>query len=1106
MKNEKTEFNVQQVKLSESNLIEASAGTGKTYSIAILVLRLILFKDIPIGKILMVTFTNAAVAELELRIRKFVREASRWAESDRNSREGFDKTILEIVDLAIKEKGIDQVRILLSDARIFLDEISVFTIHSFCQRTLMEFAFETGQLFNCELAADDGSLLESAVNEYWRSHITTISPIVLKELIKSGKISRGILSVLVSKVISGKKFIDEYIPEDIEEVLESLYRKLEEKKNKCMSYIEENIVEITEKVNTNSYTKKWFGSALRDPEVFFNVFLTKINEKTTIKVLPELIAVFYEYQKVGEEILEHVNNETIRIYHDAIEKMEEYIRTRKAERNNLSFDDLIQNLYEAIRNDKSKSIRKVVLEKYTAVFIDESQDTDQVQLDIFEDLFGNSKTIVFYIGDPKQSIYRFRGADLDSYKKAARNVAHQFTMKVNFRSTPPLIDAMNRFFCIEADFFKDSQILYEEVKNGADHGALLYNNEQVVPFELLIGDNNKDSLVSSVCNEINNLLCENYYIGKNGAQERVKPSDIAVLVRSKADASGIRNELGKLGIPSVTIDESSVMKSYEALDIMFIIHAMISPSNGNINRALINNFTGLTKENLLEGDRDVHLDRFRNYKELLGHSGVYNALMRFYEDYRVRQVAFQQSEGQRIIANFLQVAELLHKKYVKDYSSPEQLVDWMKRIFDGEETNGDEYVQRIESDENAVHIVTVHKSKGLAYNIVFAPNLNMNYEYDSNARKRNHGLIEFKRDEKSCISCIESAENLDDYRSETLQEARRQAYVAITRAVYKCYVGMVADTKGKCKSGSLNQILDQFPLDELLFRKRIGVPRIGVFKQDSSQKKRKARSFTGEIDNSWKVMSYSGIAEKHDRVDYGISEMGKELYDQFVFRDMPKGKDLGLFLHEVMENISFSDRATWGPVLETVGRKYPETIYNGDLQEKYLALIEAVMTASVPLGNTPFSLENISQKEKLPELSFYYGFRDFMPEWIAEDEDVIPGSGASYSGMMYGIIDLFFRYNGKYYILDWKSNHIGNNVSEYGKDNLHKAMIANSYNLQSYIYTVVAVRFLKQNLKDFDYARDFGGSIYVFLRGARTGEVFGIYTSKEDQTKIEKML
>jgi exodeoxyribonuclease V beta subunit len=200
-------FVASNVSLEGSNLIEASAGTGKTYSIAILLLRLLLEKQLALKEVLMVTFTKAAVAELEERIRLFVRIAAKAA----NGIPIKDTTILQLVNKAIEKQGESNVKELLTQAVLLLDDTSVMTIHSFCQQTLNEFAFETGQLFGCETLKDSGPLLEDEINKFWRAHVTSIPLKLLNILIDNG-LSRANFSEVLNGHYGGKRYIA-YVPD-----------------------------------------------------------------------------------------------------------------------------------------------------------------------------------------------------------------------------------------------------------------------------------------------------------------------------------------------------------------------------------------------------------------------------------------------------------------------------------------------------------------------------------------------------------------------------------------------------------------------------------------------------------------------------------------------------------------------------------------------------------------------------------------------------------------------------------------------------------------------------------------------------------------------------
>src|SRR5690554_1239777 len=268
-------FNAVDVELAGSNLVEASAGTGKTYSIAILALRLLLEKELTIKEILMVTFTKAAVSELEERIRLFVRQAYRGCEGEVIE----DATIARIVARAQEQSGTERVRELLNEARLFLDETSVMTIHSFCQQSLNEFAFETDQLFGAEILQDTSALIEQEVNRFWRENVTLLEPDLLKALLKLG-LCRQMLYDMVGKQMDGSRYLSydptirySFTPDDQYAMMEGI-RAAEEA---LKSYLEELWAQVESSADqlrsiceSNTHARKGLLPMLGNPEALLS--------------------------------------------------------------------------------------------------------------------------------------------------------------------------------------------------------------------------------------------------------------------------------------------------------------------------------------------------------------------------------------------------------------------------------------------------------------------------------------------------------------------------------------------------------------------------------------------------------------------------------------------------------------------------------------------------------------------------------------------------------------------------------------------------------------------------------------------------------------------
>lgn len=1098
-------FDPLNVTLTDSNLIEASAGTGKTYSITILALRLIIEKGFGVEKILMVTYTKSAVAELEERVRVFVRHAFQYISGDNID----DSTIKKLVENSIELIGERLVEERLSNAVLFLDETAIFTIHSFCQKTLTEFAFETGEIFGNEILSNQNEIVDQAVNEYWRCHITLLEVETLTHLVQLGFSRESIQRVILS-TLAGKMFVTDNSKNPIETTNECTL--LTDRLVKHQTSVEEyylanrtDLIElITEKASRNF--QKLIGENVFDKERFIEVYIEKFKSKNPPKYLSKELPDFYELVEEAVHVEEELNTYYLGVinflYKEAISFSVDLIRKTKKRKHKLTYEDLINNLHKALTTEHTNEplIRELNF-KYKAVFIDEFQDTDKLQYEIFNTAFhGNS--VLFYIGDPKQSIYGFRKADIETYKKAKKEVNNIYSMDKNYRSTGELISAMNLFFSPQEGFdaFSDEEIVYEQVTKGKDVGVLTEGEKKVFPLTITACNKNEE-IFENVANQIHHVLLTNQINGQN-----VMPSDIGVLVRSKENGVAIKNALSQLNIPAVTIDESKVMVSEEAKILGFVLAASLEPNKGNINKALLNHLTAYSINNILSFDEVAVLSNFYRLQGVWVSSGVYSALMTFITLYNVKSVLLKdQTIGERSLTNVYQVMELLHKYESSKNASPEEVLTWMRQFLDGKYVDGDEFIQRVESDNDAVNIVTIHKSKGLAYPIVFAPFLDMVSKFSGR-----NTLVEYRDDESGqyVYSVDKTESQIEQYEKQTEPENRRLLYVALTRAVYKCFI---TNNTSK-KISSLKPFLEGLEsVDTTSFVEYTEMmePTGQKYQFQKQEIERIGRS-TQNIelkDDSWRVLSYSGL-NTHHATTTKKNELNEDhtLYDEFIFKKLPKGSITGEFLHYLFEFTDYTDSNRWDKIIQRAGKVYSK-VYNEELNKEYLTHISEVVQCQLTdnRGNQ-FQLNQIGNKSKMAEMEFYFKVEDFNTAKLNGLSSLYQiNSNQDYDGMMNGFIDLFFEYQGKYYILDWKSNHLGGDVGCYDEEGVSQAMLENNYHLQYLIYCVAVKRFLSTRIKDFDYNTHFGGVYYLFLRGVRAHEKTGVFYSFPDEELINQM-
>jgi len=1094
------EFIVLEESLTDSKLIEASAGTGKTYSVAILVLRLILEKKIPIEKILMVTFTKAAVAELETRIRKFIRLGYKHV-SDQIALKADDKIRIVIENAP---GNIDDKKDLLNKAVQSLDNLSVMTIHSFCQSTIGEFTFETNQSFDYEILTDDFEMLQLASEKYTREVLNCLDYHQFEEIIKDLKLKS--LSPLLKKYLQGMTFIDS----DTFIELSEIDKNEREKRQILQNKIECDLKKIQE-VNIGPRTDLGKNRGASD------IFLPQFIKYCCVQKKKEFIKLFdFIYYNAGKDYSEALDLKNI-TYLNFFNKSKELIDNLKYSKGFITYDDQIKTIYKALDNE---SFKDKLAHKYEAVFIDEFQDTDSYQYEIFSQVFsGNS--VLFYIGDPKQSIYGWRGADLDTYKAAKRAVGEDaiLTMNTNFRSTKRMIDALNRLLNPGGGFnmFKDDQINYINVTQGAlDLGELTDGDKAVPPITVWNFDQDDfKTNYAAVAQEIYRLLSGDVRL--NG--QRIMPKDIGVLVREGKEGDKIKNSLAQLDIPSVKRDDTKILESDEARMIRYLVKAVVSPNRGAINRALNLSYFGFDTEALKTLNDEKHIELFTELRKTLGEIGIYNMISSFLTTYGIRDRCMQDVLGQRVLTNINQIAEILHKIEKQFKYTPDELLIWMDRNSD----DGEDYEQRIESDEDAVQISTIHKAKGLEYKIVFAPFLSM---IPKRKLLEKGNVNDFKRGSEYFFTLNHAGLSPADqiiFDEQKEQENRRLIYVALTRAVYKCYISLVPrNYRNNPVGSSLSEILDHYPNNFDLIEIR-QMPRDAFEKIDLLYKSQVDKPLFAprekpaiEIKNTFGIHSYSALSKAHYSAPFEKAGLGSaQNYDQFIFQDLGRGANVGTALHSIFERLRFSKPKTWMETILDASKYYPNIIKLKDEKKRtesnldhVYQMVNHVMRAQINLpGSEQFALCELDDQRKLPELGFYFSVdkvnRQVINQYVGEDATM--GGETDIEGLMTGFMDLVFEHKERYYILDWKSNHLGNDVKNYGNDGMEEAMTGSNYHLQYMIYTVALKRWLEKKIAGFDFDKHFGGVIYVFLRGVREGGQTGIYRKRPEKDQIEAL-
>lgn len=1020
-------FNVIDVPLSGKNLIEASAGTGKTYSIAVMTVRLVIEQSMKLEEILLVTFTEKAVAELQIRVRKFIRDAYNYS-VDPLKYSNIDSTLKEIVN-----KHLELAEINLAKAIIELDMLNIFTIHSFCQKTLTEFAFYTNETFEKELVPDISDYLHDYSKDFIREKFYGLDLEILNEL-----------KNLYSEIFNPATFIN-FITQAKTAEIQNYDSYIDFYLNNNFTYKPEKVVEIANRISENELSKE-----------ILNIFFDLKQDATIQKML--------------------------------------------SEQNVYTFDDLIINLH----NNITKELVAIFKLRIKALFIDEFQDTDHQQYNIFKQLF--TTQTIFFIGDPKQAIYSFRNADINTYFMSKDFVDNIYNLNTNYRSTVSLVEGINSLFnennsCDDFNPFHfpvtDAKIKHSSIKaNNQEKDYLTYNGEVMnSPFCIIENDSNLEQIADDI-------LAFLTYARHN--EKTISPNQVAVLAKTNSDLRDLKKLLAFRKIPAVVVTDDKIFQTEEANLVNNILRAITTRSAKDISAILNNSIFNLSLNELNNIDYAPLINQFYEYYKAYQNNGLYDTLMSIYNDLNIENNCQQHINNDvQFWANLNQIAEQLqHVQRIHQLSLEELIIKMKQPSFATEDT----YQTRIESDEQAVQLLTIHKSKGLEFDYLFTTNLNFG------TRNSYTGFFKYYDPEKKQFNLDLSLSNIGFYNDYFMlgmkQEFKRLIYVALTRAKY----GLFAYYKPNKKRpyGAFHPLIvncsSPFISKDFAF--------IGEKQPYASPKNlsKITRETTLKVtDKNWKKMSFSFLNHYHGYTPTMSIEYEYTPYDKFIFEELTKGVDTGHLIHNIFEYMDFNNPEQWKEIIhKSLSIFEPNKL---DLYKDNLLLFaKHVLNASIKVGEDSFKLLDVNNNTKVSELEFDLVIKNLQTtkihDVVNDKIKIALTEQQNLHGLLNGLIDLVFEHNGKYYILDWKTNFLGNSTADYNQEKMQEAMTNSNYHLQYCIYTVALKKFLESRIKDFDYSKHFGGVIYLFVRGIRENQNTGIYTnyiSLEDVSLLEEV-
>ncbi|PKG73852.1 exodeoxyribonuclease V subunit beta [Shewanella sp. GutCb] len=1190
-----------------SRLIEASAGTGKTYTIAGLYVRLLLGHGITHAltceQILVVTFTNAATGELRDRIRKKIQLAYRCFI-------GLSVDDVLITQLYVATPDCDKAiaRKRLDLALKSLDEAAIYTIHGFCQRILADMAFESSLLFESEFTLDDSEYLHHAVRDFWREKCypldESLAAVIQKKFASPDELSRQLRPLL-----GASSAIAHPLPVAFEKVEANLLQSLSRLK----------LIWPTERAQTEALLHALPLSGVRfgkkaDAYPKLAVMLDALDNWVAFgtglppqKVLEALSLNGLKLNKGGEipsaqqaPVLAHIERLAGLItdlipsfLFSAREGIAKRFAQQKSERNLLTPDDLLLTLARALTASQDQFLATSIAKRFPVALIDEFQDTDPLQFDIFSQIYQPSAAVsahpvtpsalaaetvttanglqlaepqdslsLLMIGDPKQAIYAFRGADIHTYIHAREQTEKHYNLDTNYRSNRQMVDAVNCIFEHRDDPFISASIPFEPVKAASfadtkvlqesktDKSALRLRILSEDPEKGLNKTTARQLLASDVADEITRLLIEAQQglcaIGKAA----LKAKDIAVLVRDRHEANVIKKALEQRQVGSVFLSRDSVFDTIEAREMLLILYAMADPKDERALRsALATSLLGYSAEeihgfNQDEDKRQVLLEQFATLQQQWLKRGIMPALLNLAGQAKLIERLLYNSEGERRLTDFRHLGELLQQK-ATELDGMSALINWFEQALIGNQPN-EESQLKLASEQNLVQIVTIHKSKGLEYPICFIPFVSL-----SRGSSKRPAPMLYHEHNKLVWDIEQSDEGWDRQKRETLAEDLRLLYVALTRPVLKCYLYIANHsrlTKSKGMTSQLNETAIGYLLGiedkiceyselqskaQLLAQKDTlaisltemtaagSTPFEEAYLQLPSntdvQVELAPKVLKRPLQTPWRVGSYSGLVkhlahekvlpgaddEQFPEVDIIIDEVDTEA-SRFSFE---RGANAGSFMHLVLELIDFTQASSGlDEQLPNAMSKYGiDEQWTEVLKDWYMDLLHAPLATDDSL-----SLAQLTNQQKLVEMEFYLPITQLNANKLNQLLIDFGYSGGlvfdDLQGMLKGFIDLTFEHNQQYFIADYKSNHLGDSLNVYHYNNMKQAIRSHRYDLQYIIYTLALHRYLGLRMTHYDYDQHIGGCFYLFLRGMSVSEPqSGVFYDKPPKELIEKL-
>lgn len=1133
--------------LQGRHLIEASAGTGKTHTLTDLYLRLVVEAGREVDQILVVTFTKAATADMKARIRRRLLQAQAVFTGVRPP--------ADAVERALWDSAADPAQCVrqLDAALMVFDRAAVFTLHGFCLSALCDHAFSAGLPTHLALSIEEDKAFAAVARDLWRRMEGVLDdPCRAFGLRRAGLTPKQLLEDLRLRqrhpLAQLNPLPSSPQPEavawaDLEAALQAFRPQwrnaggalrqllLDSPALKRQTYKAEKITCWCDALDRLGDLPALDLDALQllDEQAEGWAALTPTRLAACIKkghVAPEhplfeaIAGLLGAWERMGEAW-----RAAARIQRrDALEEAVARLQADQQRRGEMGFSDLTLRLRTALQGANGGRLASILRARFPVALIDEFQDTDPAQFDVFRALYPDSSgadgTALVLIGDPKQAIYGFRGADVHAYLAARGELGAPWVLAHNWRSVPALITGVNAVFSGREDPFRLPGIRFHAVKPGREDGPRLAapGSAAALQFALLPGsveaplDKTKaiQAAAEWTAAEVARLLAAAAR-GEAWLGERpLRGGDVAVLVRTHGQGQEVADALRARGVGFARRTQESVYATAEAQDLERVLRAVLMPTRLNwLKGALATALLDGTLPGILELDRDELalerlLERFQSHHETWQQRGFMPMWQSLMAVHGVAARLLARPDGERMLTNVQHLAELLHDAAMREHLGPKALFNRLATLRQSPERGGETALLRLESEDDLVRIETIHVSKGLQYPVVFCPMLwSAPKPVDSSCSDMlcyhdpEHGEARLELAPETHPAAREQAQ------VESLSEELRLAYVALTRAEARCYVvdGSVKDRdrsalgwllagaepeaawaqRASACPEAIAAWMPMAPIDGDILGRLARPNVVARLPQRRVPTPRVVTSFSALWGGAPDAM-----ADHDDRPDGPGSVFAPLEPSPHGF---PRGTAAGRALHAILERWSWAESEDANALAALTREALAQEGLECHWERVVVDWLQQVV--NTPLGPEGLRLAQILPAQQAREMAFAFSLdgldRRRLDALIARVDPLWTArrfhAPSVLEGVLRGVIDLVFAHEGRYYLVDYKSNWLGPQADDYTPEALAVAMAGGGYTAQALIYALALHRHLRARLPDYDVARDFGGVYYLFLRG-----------------------